>query len=136
MKTCFKCERTLPLEEFHRHPKMADGHLGKCKACACQDVRENRQRRIKHYMTYDKKRMMLPHRVQRRRKYDRENPKGRKARIAVSNAVRRGKLIRQPCEVCGNLKSLGHHPDYAKRLEVRWLCHQHHAAVHRSSVNA
>lgn len=46
-------------------------------------------------------------------------------------AVHRGTLERLPCEVCGALNSQGHHADYSKALEVRWLCPQHHADVHR-----
>jgi hypothetical protein len=38
---------------------------------------------------------------------------------------RRGKLVEQPCEVCG-AKAEMHHPDYSKPLEVRWLCTRHH----------
>ena len=49
-----------------------------------------------------------------------------KAVSAVGHAIRDGYLVRQPCEVCGNPKSQGHHEDYSKPLEVVWLCQTHH----------
>lgn len=52
------------------------------------------------------------------------------ARRALVQAVYRGRITRQPCEVCGDPKSEGHHDDYAKPLEVRWLCVRHHTEVH------
>jgi hypothetical protein len=30
MKTCIRCGKLLPLEAFHRHKQMKDGHLNKC----------------------------------------------------------------------------------------------------------
>jgi hypothetical protein len=32
-KHCYKCHKFLPLMAFHKHPKMADGHLNKCRDC-------------------------------------------------------------------------------------------------------
>jgi hypothetical protein len=49
---------------------------------------------------------------------------------AVGAAIKRGDLVRGPCEVCGTAKTVAHHDDYEKPLEVRWLCHSHHHEAH------
>jgi hypothetical protein len=46
--------------------------------------------------------------------------------------LRRGKLVRQPCEVCGSADSQMHHHDYSKPLDVQWLCREHHLQLHKS----
>jgi ribosomal protein S27AE len=48
----------------------------------------------------------------------------------VYQAIRRGELVRQPCEVCGATKVHAHHDDYSKPLDVRWLCSRHHRLHH------
>ena len=53
-------------------------------------------------------------------------PEKYKARYTLRNAVRLGIIKKQPCEKCGDNKSHGHHDDYSKPLEVRWLCHKCH----------
>jgi hypothetical protein len=66
--------------------------------------------------------------------------KGQKyaARVAVGNAVYMGRL-RKPkyCEM-GGVKCVGvlqgHHADYSKKLEVRWLCARHHSQVHHPKL--
>lgn len=51
---------------------------------------------------------------------------------AVQQAVKTGKLVRQPCETCEATPAEAHHPDYSKPLEVRWLCRPCHAELHRT----
>ena len=53
------------------------------------------------------------------------------SRRLTSYYVKTGRIVRKPCEVCGNERSQAHHEDYAKPLEVRWLCQKHHQAEHR-----
>jgi hypothetical protein len=40
----------------------------------------------------------------------------------VQNAIKTGRLARQPCKECGAKKSQAHHEDYSKPLDVEWLC--------------
>lgn len=56
-----------------------------------------------------------------------------KARQVFKEAVRSGRITRMPCEECGKPKGHGHHPDYSKPLEVKWLCRTHHMRLHRKS---
>lgn len=49
------------------------------------------------------------------------------ARWKVTRAVKSGRLVKQPCEVCGLTAVQAHHDDYSKPLDVRWLCITHHA---------
>ena len=57
--------------------------------------------------------------------------KAKRARRAVQSAIAAGKLRRQPCDVCGETDLVdAHHEDYDKPLDVRWLCHGHHAQLH------
>ena len=52
------------------------------------------------------------------------------ARSTTNHAIRDGKLIAMPCEVCGNVAE-AHHDDYNQPLLVRWLCFNHHRQYHR-----
>lgn len=136
VKTCFKCGVEKPLSEFYRHPQMGDGHLGKCKACTRRDVYLNRLAKIDHYQEYDRKRFAETwHRRICSASWlhsDREaNREKHVARSAVIHAIRDGRLRRGPCEVCGCVEVQGHHDDYSKPLEVRWLCVKHHFEAHR-----
>jgi hypothetical protein len=38
-KICFRCDTRKPVGRFYAHPRMADGHLNKCKTCTKRDNR-------------------------------------------------------------------------------------------------
>lgn len=118
---------------------MADRKLGKCKDCTKADVKARRIVRHEQVCAYDRERFKTPERkTQSRaslRRQRERHPEKARARNAVGNAVRDGRLARQPCEVCGTPKSQAHHDDYAKPLDVRWLCFRHHREHHGHIVS-
>lgn len=132
MKVCFKCGERKPLKSFYKHPGMSDGRVNKCKECNKKDVRENRAAKVEYYRAYDCQRGSRQTDEYRRR-YKEENPIKDGARTMVGNAVRDGKLSKpKNCSECGEeaVRIHGHHDDYSKPLEVRWLCPPCHFAWH------
>jgi ribosomal protein S27AE len=59
------------------------------------------------------------------------NPEKRQCHVIFGNALRDGKIERQPCQRCSNPRSHAHHKDYSKPLKVRWLCAACHSALHK-----
>lgn len=150
MKKCFKCGNIKPLEDFYKHPEMADGHLNKCRECAKKDAIKTRNNRIEYYREYDRKRARLPQRVALRRKVDltwrkdgraakavkhyrQKYPEKYKAHNLVNNALRNKKLTKpKKCSRCGKHTDLlhAHHTEYSKPLDVQWLCSTCHGEEH------
>lgn len=138
-KRCFKCGEMKPVFQFYKHPMMADGRLNKCRLCTKRDVRENRYAKHAYYRAYDAiraktpKRRELSARTQARMRI--ESPGKTKARNRVTNAVRDGRLTKQPCVDCGHSERVtAHHTDYRKPLLVEWLCWPCHGRRHRKAV--
>lgn len=134
-KKCFKCGVAKPLSDFYRHRETADGYLGKCKACAKRDVRTNYRRKWPQKTAYERARWKTPQRRQSQaiglKKHRERHPDRYKARMAVGNAIRDGRLKKLGCEWCGTTtKVQAHHDDYSKPFEVRWICRRCHLFHH------
>lgn len=54
----------------------------------------------------------------------------------TTKAIAYGALAPQPCERCGALPTEGHHEDYGKPYDARWLCKRHHLARHAELYRA
>lgn len=143
MKACSKCEEEKPLDDFYHK-------AAKCKECTKAAVRLNYRKNVAYYKDYEQRRANLPHRVAARERYaltdagrtsitrskkkwESSNPIKRNANTLVGNAVRDGRITKPSnCESCGDKPDRlnGHHDDYSKPLEVRWLCGKCHTAWH------
>lgn len=153
-KQCFKCQQVKPLDDFYKHPQMADGRLNKCKACAKSDASQHRSDNLEACRAYDRKRFQ--HDLERRSlqidqsrewarnnpekmaevkaQWQARNPEKRQCHISLASALTKGTLVKSAsCQSCGisGVRIHGHHHDYTKPLDVMWLCATCHAKQHR-----
>ena len=147
MKSCVKCGELKAFELFPKHSKTLDGYNSWCKKCVNRaseiykrkNVEANKARlRAKyarqmkrlhgeHYVIGDPKNnvggkpaVLTPEQVKQRHN----------TRRVTRRAIKSGKLIRQPCIMCGEIEVDAHHPDYSKPLDVVWVCKKHHHEIH------
>lgn len=152
MKVCRECQTERPFSDFYKHPRMADGHLNKCIACVKKRVGKHREENIERIREYDKQRGNEPHRVEARKQYM-QTDAGRQAKkrgmdayrkrhpmiyashIISQKAVTNGLLVKASnCSACDSPEKIeGHHDDYTKPMEVRWLCEGCHKEWHRNN---
>ena len=141
---CKSCEREKPADDFYA------SNLSRCKDCVKESARRNRADKVDYYRAYDRKRdREQPHRKEAAKRsavsqaglrakarsterLKREDPQKFKARRAVGNAIRDGRLEKgSECYFCGTSDRLhAHHEDYDHPLDVVWLCASCHGKLH------
>ena len=148
MKNCSKCKTEKSKAEFSKNRSTEDGLKHQCKTCIAeyyQSSREEIRQKHKVYYLSNKKEIFqqqseynqTPDGRDSQHKGSREQwlkfPEKHKARQAVNNAIRDGRLTRPPiCESCFREKLVhGHHADYDKHLDVDWLCIKCHTELHK-----
>lgn len=61
-----------------------------------------------------------------------DHPEQCRAYDKVNHAIKTGRLVPQPCEVCtidNQQNVVAHHQDYSKPLDVNWLCASCHKRI-------
>ena len=136
-KLCPRCNNLVPLSGFGVCSRLPSGLQCWCRACRKSDAAASRPKiRVKQLASQRAKRARNPELYRSYfGKYDSNKfPERKKCRKLTHSAIRNGTLKKLPCEVCGVKKSEAHHADYSKPLEVKWLCRQHHAELHRKAL--
>lgn len=147
MKTCKRCETSLPLDSFHKHSGFKDGRRTICKNCANAESRkyykENRDSHLDSCRDWQKrnpeklKQYQDKHRSKRRSNsvlWRQRYPERIRAQKKLNYAVFKGEVERcEKCQICGcgDVKTEAHHFDYDKPLEVIWVCTACHGWIHR-----
>lgn len=154
-KTCTVCTESKPLEEFHQSRVGIAGRQAKCKPCrsaearryhdGCRDMinargrtyRELNAEKLRAYGRVRAKRPDLFAAMAKRLRERRVNERQKfKARQAVADAIRTGKLVRaNTCAWCKTTEApryIAHHHSYepAFWLDVEFICDRCHARHH------
>ena len=135
-KYCKSCEETRSVDRFYKRAASKDGLSAKCKTC--QKVYD--KARSKDPMREDARRVYAQTEEGRlasskaKAAYRKRNPIKSKAHAIVARAIKSGNLVVSPCESCECKKSThAHHDDYAKPLNIRWLCPGCHNRWHKKN---
>lgn len=100
-----------------------------------KDVANRYIKDFKKIQEYERARFKNPERKLKISIYQKKRRLTHKGKIkavhAIGNAIRDGRIIRKPCEICGEIKSQAHHTDYRKYYDVKWLCFKHHRQAHK-----
>jgi predicted transcriptional regulator len=136
VKRCRKCEADKPLEDFAvTKMNKTEYRWPYCKPCEIARQADRRERGLHLEKT-------RRHVAKHAEKYPEETA----ARKAFAEAVRSGRIVRpDTCEACGQKPApnrlgrssvQGHHDDYSKPFEVRWLCQPCHNRHHKNLAAA
>ena len=145
MKTCKVCGHNKTGLDFY-------GGDSTCKECRKEKARAYRRDNIDRVKEYDRNRPNYDERIiQNRANYRKRisTPEGRahewalkkesqernlikrSAHVIAGNALKYGRIVKEPCVICGEEKTEGHHEDYTAPLAITWLCNKHHMERHR-----
>ena len=116
------------MKEYYRtHPEYAAKVRARSRQQHAEIMADPELRKKERARHRDKERR---HRARRKA----PDPIRRAARVAVSNAIRDGRLIKpKACQRCGNTQERieAHHADYSKPLQVEWLCSLCHGTTRK-----
>lgn len=138
MKKCSCCGVEKDFCDYQIRAASKDGLTSSCKSClkardAIRYIKEKPYRTLNHkaYLKTADGKAAHARAVQTWRE---KNTLRRAANVILNNAVKSGKVLKQPCFVCGEIAE-AHHSDYSRPLDVVWLCPYHHKQAHAAINN-
>lgn len=135
---CPGCKSHVARELFAKNKNRPNGLHAYCLACNRRKQAAERARRGDDYREMRRRYRATEGGRAAYRRYRTNHPGKAYAHLAAQHAVAEGKLIRPAsCEQCSRVGIIdSHHDDYAKPLEVRWLCRWCHQEWHRINGEA
>ena len=145
-KKCYICkeEKTKSLDNFYADKSRSSGLSSNCKKCYRTSKYNpiKAKERVKRYrLKYPEKNRELyrlsyikgkKQKQEYKKKWYLLNKHKVRAHRLVGRALKNGLLLKESCSKCGTIRSVAHHEDYSKPLEIIWLCQRCHVIHHRT----
>lgn len=161
LRVCASCSTPKPRDSYYKDRRSPDGCKSRCKTCDEAAKRRNKKQKTARQLELDRlrrrryrekhpesvilasrkwreanrERLREADRVRRRNGYVRppEPDYIARTRWLLKSAVKSGKVVKPKiCSGCGAKARLhGHHADYSKPIDVKWLCSICHGLQHR-----
>lgn len=135
MKICRVCKQSIELSNFYKIRIKKHDYI--CKKC---DYNYNSQYRL-DWGRKNKEKL----KERRRLNKDKNNLWNKIWRQKNSNikrienlsyrAFKNGLIKQNLCQICGEIKTEMHHPDYKLPLNVIWVCKKHHVFYNQQKRN-
>lgn len=138
-KICAKCKQEKSIDEFNNNvrTKCKFGKHYYCKPCkSIASKKEYSKHKEKYIERCNNWRKTEVGKASLKKTYAKAKavyPEKYKARTLLNNAITNGRITRETkCQICSQegVKIYGHHEDYSKPLEVKWVCHSCHMNIH------
>lgn len=158
MKQCSKCKEWKDFSEFYKASSKKSGYQSQCKKCRSEHAKTyDRTKSLIKYNSSEKgkttrqryqssqKGITATNHYRRSNKYRSINrqyrvkyreifPQKARAHDKVTDEIRAGRLLpasSYQCSFCSNQAVHYHHDDYSKPLEIKPVCAQCHADIHK-----
>lgn len=136
VKICSNCTLSKPLEMFSSFKRAPDGKHYWCKECVksynksykktARGRAATQRCNAKYEASKKGKETRLKSAIKRRENYPEKTRAQRRAQYKIKTV--------EPCEQCGSSgRTVRHHDDYTKPLDIRWLCHPCHYEWHKNN---
>ena len=137
---CKICGETKDVNDFDKH--ISEGprepwNLRRCKECTHKQYEkrysEPERKKAQLNASTEWKRKNPEHHAKLAREYRKRHPEKIMAQNRLNYAVRKGRIKKEPCEICGTTSKVhAHHVSYKPEdwYNVRWLCYVCHEIEH------
>lgn len=137
---CKDCGKTKDVKEFDlvlgKGPREI-WNLRRCKTCTHSEYEKRyknpAQRKTLNKSSRNWKKENPEHHAKLAREYRKRHPEKIRAQNRLNYAIRKGRVKKEPCKICGTTSKVhAHHISYKPEdwYNVRWLCYVCHEIEH------